>query len=77
MENRCLNGSSSKIKDALEAFDHMTTHLAAQIFNIQCFIDPEVVCIGGGVSKQPFGCGKKINEKLNKIYEKCHFYTTS
>lgn len=61
-------------KDALEAFDHMTTHLATQIFNIQCFIDPEIVCIGGGVSKQPLVV-EKINEKLNKIYEKMPFPT--
>lgn len=59
-------------KEAWQVFDYITQHVATQIFNIQCFIDPEVVCIGGGVSKQPLLL-EKIKEKLNAIYEKMPF----
>lgn len=55
-------------KEALDALEDVAQHIAVQIFNTQCFVDPEVVCIGGGISKQEL-LHIKIKEHLQKIYE--------
>lgn len=53
---------------AIEALEEVAQHVAVQIFNTQCFIDPDIVCIGGGISQQPLLI-KKIKEHLEKIYQ--------
>lgn len=53
-------------KDYMEALDVIARNIAAQIYNIQCFLDPERVCIGGGISKQPLLL-EKIKENLEMI----------
>lgn len=57
---------------ALQALDHMSKSLATQIFNVQCFIDPSIVCIGGGISKQPLLLDK-IKIHLDAIYSRFPF----
>lgn len=53
--------------EALEVLDRMTKALAVQIYNLQCSFDPELILIGGGVSKQEILL-EKIKEKLEEIY---------
>lgn len=57
---------------AISCLEHMCKHIAIQIFNTQCFIDPEVVCIGGGVSQQPILL-ETIQKYLKEIYDKMPF----
>ena len=45
----------------------MTKALAVQIYNLQCSFDPELILIGGGVSKQEILL-EKIKEKLDEVY---------
>lgn len=40
--------------DACAAFDAFCATCAREIHNIQCLIDPERICLGGGVSQNPF-----------------------
>ncbi len=54
-------------QEALSALEEIAQHIAVQIFNTQCFIDPEVVCIGGGISRQEL-LHEKIKEKLDALY---------
>ncbi len=51
------------------ALDTLAKNIATQIFNIQCFLDPERVCIGGGISKQPVVI-EKISTQLQALYDK-------
>lgn len=53
---------------AIKAMEEVAAHIALHIFNTQCYIDPEIVCIGGGISKQPILI-QTIQEQLEKIYE--------
>ncbi len=53
--------------EAIEALDKMTKALAVQIYNLQCAFDPELILIGGGVSKQELLLNK-IKEKLDEVY---------
>ena len=55
-------------KEALQAFDEMTTVLATQIYNFQCLLDPERILIGGGASKQDILI-ETIQKKLDSIYD--------
>lgn len=73
---------------AKQALDSMCESIATEIFNLQCIIDPDVVCIGGGVSKQPLIL-KTIEEKRDALYasfplpvpkaelKTCRFYNDS
>lgn len=54
-------------QDCIDALECVAKNIAVQIFNIQCFMDPEKVCIGGGISKQPLLL-EKIREQLNELY---------
>lgn len=54
-------------KDALKAFDDMTTVLTHQIYNLQCLLDPEKILIGGGVSKQKLLI-ETVQKKLEAMY---------
>ena len=38
---------------AQEVFDDVCDGIAMQIHNIQCWLDPERICLGGGISKNP------------------------
>lgn len=38
---------------AIEVFQQYCNDLAKQFYNIQCLIDPQRICIGGGISLQP------------------------
>lgn len=40
-------------EEVLAVLDEFTRHIAIQIVNLQCVIDPELVAIGGGISAQP------------------------
>lgn len=41
-------------KRACEVFDRFLAILSREIHNIQCLIDPERICLGGGISQNPF-----------------------
>ena len=60
---------------ACEAFDEYTTHLAMGIVSIINFIDPEVVVLGGGVSKAGEFLLNPVKEKVAKFrfYKKLPF----
>lgn len=55
-----------------KALDDMATSIAIQLYNLQCILDPEKVCIGGGISKQEILL-VKIREKLAEIYQRIPF----
>ncbi|MBR1729020.1 MAG: ROK family protein [Selenomonadaceae bacterium] len=59
-------------KFAIECFDRFTRLIAVQIINIQLILDPERIAIGGGISAQKIFIDK-INEHLNKIYDKSKY----
>jgi len=40
-------------QEAMAIFDHYCIQLAAQIYNLQYILDPEIFAIGGGISAQP------------------------
>lgn len=59
-------------QDFMAALDVIARNIATQIYNIQCFLDPERVCIGGGISKQPLLL-EKIRVHLNGLKERIPF----
>lgn len=63
-----LNGD----QDYQKALDDVAKNVATQIYNIQCFLDPQRVCIGGGISQQPLLL-EKIKAHLQEIYNKIPF----
>jgi len=61
----------------LEAFDQYTTYLAIGMVNINNFMDPEVIVLGGGVSAAGEFLLKPIREKLAKmVFYKAMPYAT-
>ncbi|OUP08449.1 ROK family protein [Collinsella sp. An2] len=56
---------------ATDVFRDVCDGIAMQIHNIQCWIDPERICLGGGVSKNPLfvegvrAAIKRFNAELN------------
>lgn len=54
------------------ALQTLAKNLAIGIYNLQCILDPQKILIGGGISQQPILI-EKIQEELNKIYEKIPF----
>lgn len=61
----CNNGD----KRALEALSKFCDIVAMGLFNIQAFVDPDKIAIGGGISQQPI-LHEYIQKSLDKIYEK-------
>lgn len=61
----CNNGDER----ALEALSKFCDIVAMGLFNIQAFVDPDKIAIGGGISQQPI-LHEYIQKSLDKIYEK-------
>lgn len=40
--------------DAVAVFDTYLDNVAREIHNIQCLLDPDTICLGGGISQDPF-----------------------
>ena len=59
-------------EEACAALQTLAKNLAIGIYNLQCILDPQKILIGGGISQQPILI-EKIQEELNKIYEKIPF----
>lgn len=59
-------------EEACVALQNLAKNLAIGIYNLQCILDPQKILIGGGISQQPILI-EKIQEELNKIYEKIPF----
>lgn len=49
-------------QQVIEVFDSFCLDIAIQLYNLQSIYDPEVICIGGGISKQ-----KILIEKIRKF----------
>jgi len=58
-----------KEKAALEVLDEFCKRTCYYIYNLQCFIDVEKVCIGGGISGQDslLDC---LNKNMDLLYER-------
>lgn len=52
----------------IELMEEFFFNVACQIYNIQYLIDPDVVCIGGGISEQP-SLLEGIKKHVHAIYE--------
>ena len=61
----CNNGD----KRALEALSKFCDIVAMGLFNIQAFVDPDKIAIGGGISQQPI-LHEYIQKSLDQIYQK-------
>ena len=61
----------AKAKDAvaLELVDEVCKILGAALSNIACVVNPEVIVIGGGVSK----AGEMLTERVQKYYKEAAF----
>lgn len=59
-------------KDAIEVLDKFTYQLAAQIYNLHCVVDAEIVAIGGGISEQDILI-EYIQKNIEKIFDKVPF----
>lgn len=57
-----------KDKDALDLFEQYCNDLAKQFYNIQCLIDPQRICIGGGISLQPRFL-TELTKAIDRFYE--------
>lgn len=75
-------------QDVMLIFQQYCKDLAKQFYNIQCMIDPQRICIGGGISLQPIFLSelkKAIDEFYTKIPVKvpkaeimpCRFFNDS
>ena len=53
----------------LKGIDDFCNKLVRQIFNLQAIFDPEMIAIGGGISKQPI-----LRKYINKYIEKMNSY---
>lgn len=62
--NWIINGDSIAVK----VFEEYCETLTSQLFNWQLILDPEKVCIGGGISENKFFV-EKIKESMNKFYK--------
>lgn len=68
----------------LQVLDEAAFQIAIQLYNMQYLYDPGIICIGGGISKQPLFINKikeavhKINIETNPLIvpnvEVCKFY---
>ncbi len=53
--------------EVLEIFQEYLGKIAAQIYNIQIMLDPDVIAIGGGISKQKILL-EKLQEEVERFY---------
>ena len=60
-------------KEAIEVLDKFTYQLAAQLYNLHCVLDTEVIAIGGGISEQDILI-ESIQKNIQKIFDKVPFY---
>lgn len=58
---------SQNNQKVIQVLDDFCFDIAIQLFNVQYIYDPEVICIGGGISRQNILI-KKIQEAVIKIY---------
>lgn len=59
-------------QDACDSLRAVAKSLAKGIYNLQCILDPEKVCIGGGISQQPILL-ETIKEELDAVYAQIPF----
>ena len=57
---------------ALEIVDHFADTLGSALAQISCVVDPEIIVIGGGVSK----AGEIITESVKKYYQENAFHAS-
>lgn len=57
---------------ALEIVDHFADTLGSALAQISCVVDPEIIVIGGGVSK----AGEIITDNVKKYYQKNAFHAS-
>lgn len=57
-----------KDQEACMIFEEYCNEVIKQLHNIQCIIDPECICIGGGISENPIFI-QGINETWEKFYQ--------
>lgn len=53
---------------ATEVLEDFYFHIAVQCYNLQYVFDPDIICIGGGISEQP-AVIEGINRYVTSIYE--------
>ena len=58
------NQNNSKV---LQGIDDFCNKLVRQIFNLQAIFDPQVIAIGGGISRQPI-LKTYINKHIDRMY---------
>lgn len=58
-------------QQVIEVFDSFCLDIAIQLYNLQSMYDPEVICIGGGISKQKILI-EKIKKSLKRIQVQNH-----
>lgn len=56
-------------EDALNILDKFTFQLAAQIYNLHCVLDTEIVAIGGGISEQDILI-EYVKKNIKKIFDR-------
>ena len=59
-------------KEAIDVLDKFTYQLAAQLYNLHCVLDTEVIAIGGGISEQDILI-EYIQKNIEKIFDKVPF----
>ena len=55
------------VPEVIAAVDEFCRLLAIQIYNVQAFLDPERIAIGGGISAQPL-LFDLLNRHLDRIF---------
>ena len=58
-------------QQVIEILDSFCLDIAIQLYNLQSMYDPEVICIGGGISKQKILI-EKIKKALKKVQVQSH-----
>lgn len=75
-------------EEACKIFDSTMDALAQVAYTVNCVLNPEKICFGGGISRQPY-VGKTLEKKFNEIIDHtnipmpkakidtCHFFSDS
>lgn len=58
----------SQDAEACRIFDETMSHLAAVCYAVNCVLNPQRICFGGGISRQPLVV-KTIEDKFNQIVD--------